>query len=496
MIRSNVAGIVTAFRGVYCAAVGILLRAGAFVLLSAAVVTNVAADVAADSAQTREPAPLKTSVAYADVEGLWDLLQAHLPAALKPAAPAAREAAFREWSGAQDSAIRGRVARGDEDSLVNLWLFGTSFTDLPPARPRDVAVSGDGATLAQVADGRLTDLLRGLASPGANDRLRWAAEFFRSRGIDPAASRGAERIRDVLNASGRRIVAEDADFEGVLTAANGALDPLAWMAPYASLYSDRGLSSDTSILSSFAVDTALEALAASGMIRRDTIQRVAIVGPGLDVINKANGHDFYPEQTIQPFAVVDSLIRHGLARADRLSVTTFDVSARVNRHLDAARDRALDGSGYVLQFPLGGEEPWTAELVAYWERAGDRIGDVVRASRPPRSAGAVRMRAVRVRPGVVRSITPRDLNIVTERLESQAESEPFDLVVATNVFIYYDTFQQALAVMNIGRMLRAGGSLVSNQAVRPVPPMISTVGHEAVAFSDRQFDHLFWYRRQ
>jgi SAM-dependent methyltransferase len=415
---------------------------------------------------------------------------------LTSATAEARESAFRGWVRAQDADIRGRVARGDEDSLVNLWLFGTSFTGLPPARPRDVAMSGDGATLAQVSDGRLADLLAALASPGANERLRWAAEFFRGQGVDPATSSGAARVRDLLAAVGRRMLSENADFRGALAASNAAVDPLAWMAPYASLYSARGLSSDTSILSSFAVDTGLEALATSGMIRAGTIRRVAVVGPGLDVIDKADGHDFYPEQTIQPFAVIDSLLRHGLAQSGDLSVTTFDVSARVNRHLGAARDRARAGHGYVVQLPLGDAERWSPALVAYWERAGGRIGDVVRASPAPRSAGAVKVRAVRVRPDVVLSITPRDLNIVTERLEPRADDERFDLVVATNVFVYYDTFQQALAVTNVGRMLRPGGSLLSNQAVRPVPPMTPAVGHDAIVYSDRQFDHLFWYRRQ
>src|SRR5688500_1732113 len=160
---------------------GTLLRVGAFVLSSAAVLSNfvhdvaadlrnvaqdvsvdlrnVAQDVSVDSPQTRDPAPLKTAVTYAEVQPLWDLLRPHLPPSLTSASAEARESAFRSWAGAQDADIRGRVARGDEDSLVNLWLFGTSFTALPPARPRQVAISGDGATLAQVSDGRLADFL-------------------------------------------------------------------------------------------------------------------------------------------------------------------------------------------------------------------------------------------------------------------------------------------------------------------------------------------------
>ena len=292
------------------------------------------------------------------------------------------------------------------------------------------------------------------------------------------------------------MTSENAEFARALEAPNAAVDPLEWMLPYASLYSDRGLSSDTSILSSFAVDAALEALGKSGLIARRSIHRVAVVGPGLDFLNKADGHDFYPEQTIQPFALVDSLIRFGLAQADDVSVTTFDVSSRVNQHLSAARDRALKGTGYVVQFPLSNTERWSQGLVQYWERAGGHIGEEVRASVPPSTAGVVKARAVRVRPDIVKSIVPRDLNVVLGRLEPLRDDERFDLVVATNVFVYYEAFEQALAMVNIGRMLRSGGSLLSNQAVRPVPPMNTAVGHETVVYSDRQFDHLFWYQRQ
>jgi SAM-dependent methyltransferase len=435
-------------------------------------------------------------IAYADVQPLWDSLKPQVPAGLAGKSADEMAEAWTAWVRAHDLDVRARVARGDEDSLVNLWLFGTSFTEQPPARPRDVALNGEGATLAQIAERRLDDLARALTAPGSNERLRWARQFFSARGIDPGSPRGEARLRELLAAVGKRMLSENADFGRALEQPNAGSDPLAWMLPYASLYRDRGLSSDTSLLSSFGVDATLEALSTSGMMPAGTIRRVAIVGPGLDFLNKADGHDFYPEQTIQPFAIVDSLIRAGLSRAGEVSVTTFDVSARVNQHLAAARDRAGTGVGYVLQLPLSDAERWSAALVRYWERAGDRVGDAVRASPPPRSASAVKVRAVRVRPEVVRSIVPRDLNIVVERLDPLPESERFDLVVATNVFVYYDAFEQALAMINIGRMLRSGGSLLSNQALRPVAPMKPAVGHDTIVYSDRQFDHLFWYQRQ
>ena len=51
-----------------------------------------------------------------------------------------------------------------------------------------------------------------------------------------------------------------------------------------------------------------------------------------------------------------------------------------------------------------------------------------------------------------------DVNIVTERLDG----EPFDLVIATNVFIYYDVLEQALAMSNVEAMLKPGAFLLAN----------------------------------
>ena len=97
---------------------------------------------------------------------------------------------------------------------------------------------------------------------------------------------------------------------------------------------------------------------------------------------------------------------------------------------------------------------------------------------------------------MVSSIVPRDLNIVVERIPDLPPDERFDLVIATNVFVYYDTFAQTLALLNVASMLRPGGSLLSNQALIPVPPLKAEVGHEKVTHSDRQFDHVFWYQRR
>src|SRR6185436_10972484 len=116
---------------------------------------------------------------------------------------------------------------------------------------------------------------------------------------------------------------------------------------------------------------------------------------GLDFTDKAEGYDFYPLQTIQPFALVDSLLRLKLA-ASGLRVVTLDISPRVNRHLEDARRRASEGTPYTIQLPLARDDAkhqWHPDLVAYWQRFGADTGKATPAASAPAIAGDVRVRA-------------------------------------------------------------------------------------------------------
>lgn len=94
------------------------------------------------------------------------------------------------------------------------------------------------------------------------------------------------------------------------------------------------------------------------------------------------------------------------------------------------------------------------------------------------------------------SIAPRDLNIVLERLEPLAAGEQFDLIVATNVLLYYDVFEQVLALVNLGKMLRPGGVFLSNTPVPPMAPMTLSDRYSSVSYNARQRDYVFRYQRQ
>jgi len=201
------------------------------------------------------------------------------------------------------------------------------------------------------------------------------------------------------------------------------------------------------------------------------------VGPGLDFIDKNEQYafDYYPQQTLQPFALYDSLVRLGLAKNDGLSVSILDISSRVIEHLRAARERAAKSVSYVVQLPREVSRPWPSELIAYWNSLGDQVGSAAPPIRAPAIFPGLETRAVSIRPEVVRACEPVDLDIVLERL-NLAGGERFDLIVGTNIFVYYDAFQQTLALENAGAMLKPGGAPADQRPIAGGPQRVHAPG--------------------
>jgi hypothetical protein len=416
-----------------------------------------------------------TLIPYDDAQPILEANGKNIPAAEWPS-----------WAATRNTEIRARLAQGDEDSIVNLWLYGTSFTKRPRVTDREAARLAKKEAVEDLLVARLDDFVAALSTPGTNERLQFARDLLVRKGMSFATPAGREKAEAYLVGIRERVIAENERY------ARGAQSPSA----YATLYRDRGLSSDTRLTASFAIDKAIDALAASGRVPAGAVTRIAIVGPGLDFTDKAEGYDFYPPQTIQPFALVDSLARTRLASASDLRITTLDLSPRINRHLEAARRRASSGTPYVIQLPLAKDQAsheWHPDLVAYWQHFGATIGSTVPAAAPPAIAGDVRVRAVAVRPSIVTAITPEDVNIIVERTDDR-----FDLIVATNILVYYDAFEQSLALANIAKMLKPGGFFLTNYAVTPMAPMETTASLTAAVFFDKQQngDTVYCYQRR
>ena len=400
-------------------------------------------------------------------------------AALGERMPAERE--WGRWIAAADAATRARVVRGDEAAIVNLLLFGTSFT----TQPRITTPQLDPETIQRSVSARIDDFERALAKAGTNERLQFARRLL------PEGTAVRPRLLAMIDQT-----MKEREALARLTADAAALgDPSLEFAERSRVYRGRGIASDTSVRVNFAVDEALRRLQVDGLMAGQ-VRRVAVIGPGLDVVDKQQGYDFYPPQTIQPFAIVDSLIRLGLAQAETLHVTTFDVSGRVNDHLVDMVRRAGGGAPYVLHVALPGDVGWSSGLLSYFAKFGETVGSQLPVAIPP-GVGALRLRAIAVRPPVASRISARDLNITAQHVPL-ADAERFDLVVATNVFVYYDRLQQGLAMVNVAGMLRPGGILLANNALVEVPSAgMRSMGYSKTVYSNRDEDGdlVIWYQK-
>jgi len=441
------------------------------------------------------------SVRFNEARPIVTELAGKLPSELQALTAAQLEATWPAWIERHDREVRARLDQGDEDTIVNWLLFGTSFTSRPRAVIGAVesGAAGDRDLVLrrtmELISARLDDLLQALAAAGSDERRLFARALLERRGLRFATARDREAARDYLLAAVVRVANEQDQIDQELGATSRS-DPRTEFVQRSTLFRTRGLSLDTSLVSNYSVEQALTAMKARGLLKPGAVKRVAIIGPGLDFADKDVGFDFYPQQTLQPFAVADSLARLGLAppSGDR-EIVLLDISPRIIEHVTQARARAAKNVGYTLNLPLPMATPWLADVRTYWQTFGDRIGAPVPARTSKAIAGLAELRAVRVRPSVVQQMSVLNVNVVTDRLDGQA----FDLVIATNVFIYYDVFEQALAMSNIEAMLKAGGFLLANFSAPnltsvTIRPVDTTTTLYARTVNENIRDFIVWYK--
>ena len=417
--------------------------------------------------------------------------------------PAQMEKAWPAWIEGHDRDVRARLEQGDEDTIVNWMLFGTSFTSRPRAVLGAVesGAAGDQELVLrrtiELISARLDDLLQALATPGNDERRLFARAVLQRKGLRFATLADREAARDYLIAAVMRVASEQDQIDQELDATSGG-DPITEFVQRSRLFRTRGLSLDTSLIPNYSVEQALAAMKARGLLRPGSVRRVAIVGPGLDFADKDVGFDIYPQQTLQPFAVLDSLKRLGLAPSPGdPEIVLLDISPRIIDHVTQARARAAKNIGYTLNLPLPRTTPWQPEVRTYWQTFGDQIGVRTQVPTSKVTADVADLRAVRARPSAVRQMSVLNVNIVTERLDGEA----FDLVIATNVFVYYDALEQALAMSNIEAMLKPGAFLLANVSapkmtsatIRPIDTT-TTVYARGTAGNENILDFIVWYK--
>jgi len=400
-------------------------------------------------------------------------------------------AAWNGWVRERDAEVRGRIDQGVEDSISNLILYGASYTNLPRLENAESAASPAGE-LMPAAVARVHALAAALPNAARNERLRFAREFLERKGV------AKESLEARLQESLRRLIAEQRAYQEKLKESEKAADPAAALLARGTLFQDRGLSVDTSLLPNYALEDTLRAMLRKGAINPGTMRRILVIGPGLDFTDKRDGYDFYPLQTIQPFAMLEAVARLGLGKAEEISVVTVDLNVAVNAHVARLSERGRAGQPYIVQLPRLVSAEWNPAAVAYWQKFGEVLGTPVKPLPVPASVSDVTMRAVAIRPRYAAQMRGFDMNVVTQTMDVP-EGQGFDLVVATNVLVYYDLFQQALAMGSIGHMMNHGGIFLANHALPAQhAEALEYLGRRTVAYtpSGAYGDDVVAYRRR
>ena len=412
-----------------------------------------------------------------------------LPSDLKALGPL-DAAKWRAWVQSKDREVRNRLIRGEEDTLVNLLRFGVTFTKEYRIDDEYLGRYGQSSLVNSFAEHRADDLIRAWRSPNPPEGLAEMRTFVEAHGHLLATARQRQETKKYLLDSLARLRDEFLKYKSQPKDENRF-----------QLFQDRGISLDTNLWPDYLLDAAFRAMLEKGMLKPGGVRRIAIVGPGLDFANKEAGNDFYPPQTIQPFAVLDSLLRLGIAGANSVELDTLDISENVNVHIARIRRAAAQGRSYTLQLPWNTERPmsddYRAQFVAYWQKLGDKIGQPVAPIPAPQAAASTQTRAVKVRPEIVRLVHPLDVNVVYQRPNSSAD-RAYDLVIGTNIFLYYGAFEQSLARAGLAAMLRPGGFLVSNDKLADkVPSGLKDVLEVPVVSSVQPLiqDMAFCYQR-
>jgi hypothetical protein len=369
---------------------------------------------------------------------------------------------WTRWVQNEDAAIRARLDRGEEDTLTNLLRFGVTFTKEYRIDDQYLLKYGQSSLVNAFAEKRADDLIRTMASGKGSEGIAHMRAFLGKKGYSFNTLDGRKKIKRYLLANLARMRDEMARYIGQVQEGNRF-----------QLFQDRGISLDTNLWPDFLIDRHLENMVQKGLLRPGGVRRVAVVGPGLDFANKEMGNDFYPRQTIQPFAVLDSLIRLGLADPATVELFTLDISSEVNFHIERARKHAAAGRAYTVQLPWNTTARLTPEyrasFIKYWEKLGSRIGEPVPPIAVPEAAVAeTQSRSVKIRPEIVRRITPLDINIIFQH-PALPPHEGFDLIIGTNIFIYFGELEQSLARLNMGLMLNPGGFVLSNDKLAGSP---------------------------
>ncbi|MFN7921980.1 MAG: CheR family methyltransferase [Bryobacteraceae bacterium] len=333
-------------------------------------------------------------------------------------------AAFDAWVRSVAAENQRRMAEGEADHLIHYVLQSRAFTTRTPIEPALSAKDHhDRSAIPNDASRRIDDFL---ASNAHNPRL----DYFRKLAAGRRSWIAAEYERAMRFLYAKEWESRDQQGQARRDAV-------------AQLYRTRGHSTDTSLDASFSLDAAIGVLAEQG----PRVRRALLIGPGLDIAPRTAFREDAPPQSVQPYALADSLLQRGLARADQLEIVCADINPRVVQW--------IGGHPRRLQLFWNPTEP---DHVSYFANLGSAIG-------------TRQGQALEVKPEIAARIRAEQLDIATS-----IPAGSFDLIAATNVLVYFNREEFGLALQNIARALAPGGFFLHNENRDEVEPLGAALG--------------------
>src|SRR4029078_5990155 len=178
----------------------------------------------------------RTMLSFAPARPVLEALPRDIPPQLKEP----NEGKWNAWAQQEDNAVRARLEQGALDSMINLLLFGTSFT----TQLRVITMNDFGDPVVQA---RVTDLVKALSNPGINERIIFLRSLIRSRGVDPDNSLGYEQTKNFVLENLRRVVQEQNTIREQVDQAGRESNQETGLSERSRVFRDRGISLDTTI---------------------------------------------------------------------------------------------------------------------------------------------------------------------------------------------------------------------------------------------------------
>jgi hypothetical protein len=366
-----------------------------------------------------------------------------------------------------------RERDGEFDHLIYYVLQSQQFTTLPKIEPALSAYefvhslpAGERAKYLaselyfpastsppKAVEARLNIFLQRLPQSQSDERMRYFKQFLantRAASLERLATEYARAMKFLYRKEFlTRSFANPSDVASYVAA----------------LYQERSHSTDTQIEANYALSQALATIKALAPATR--LNRILIVGPGLDFAPRTDLMDVFGPQCYQPFAVADALLALQMATRPTLQIHCVDINDRVVSFLRDFPSRKTQTLTIFSGLANDQNHQLTEEYQAYFRGFGTFIGKEAVAPADTILPNHLR-RSVQIDAAIAAGISADRLNIITQRYGSAPN---YDLVIVTNVFPYFSEMELPLALTNIASMMKPGGYLLHNEP-RPLPAAV------------------------